>query len=220
MECGSEASAHAEASASALQTCPRAAPLSHAVGEGLGVRAKQGAPPCVPTPLLVRVHRFGTESLRQGRFSPRGRERAGAPCCPHPPAPSPARRERGNARLPSPTLWARGVGAHGGAPCSAFPLSHAVGAGCRGARRCALQRVPHPPPAREGDKGGEGKKARLPVHACAGKNSPCFKDFVPNRCTLIPITEPEFIIAPLLQVPPASRGEPKGLGSPCSQGEP
>ena len=39
MECGSEASAHAEASASALQTCPRAAPLSHAVGEGLGVRA-------------------------------------------------------------------------------------------------------------------------------------------------------------------------------------
>ena len=88
------------------------------------------------------------------------------------------------------------------------PLSHAVGAGCRGARRCALQRVPHPPPAREGDKGGEGNTVRLPVHACAGKNSPCFKDFVPNRCTLIPITEPEFIIAPLLQVPPASRGEP------------
>ena len=24
---------------------------------------------------------------------------------------------------PSPTLWARGVGAHGGAPCCAFPLS-------------------------------------------------------------------------------------------------
>jgi hypothetical protein len=40
MECGSEASAHAEADASALQTCPRAAPLSHDVGEGLGVRAK------------------------------------------------------------------------------------------------------------------------------------------------------------------------------------
>jgi len=88
------------------------------------------------------------------------------------------------------------------------PLSHAVGEGCRGARRCALQRVPPLPPAGEGDKGGEGKKARLPIHACAGKNSPCFKDFVPNRCTLIPITEPEFIIAPLLQVPPASRGEP------------
>jgi len=40
MECGSEASAHAEADASALQTSPRAAPLSHDVGEGLGVRAK------------------------------------------------------------------------------------------------------------------------------------------------------------------------------------
>jgi hypothetical protein len=35
MECGSEASAHAEANASALQTGQRAAPLSHAVGEGL-----------------------------------------------------------------------------------------------------------------------------------------------------------------------------------------
>ena len=39
MECGSEASAHAEANASALQTGQRTAPLSHAVGEGLGVRA-------------------------------------------------------------------------------------------------------------------------------------------------------------------------------------
>ena len=70
MECGSEAAAHAEARASALHTCPRAAPLSHAVGEGLGVRAKRGAPPCVPTPLLVRVHRFGTKSLKQGLFFP------------------------------------------------------------------------------------------------------------------------------------------------------
>ena len=77
MECGSEASAHAEADASALQTCPRAAPLSHAVGEG-----------------------------------------------------------------------------------------------CRGARRCALQRVPPRPLAGEGDKGGEGNKARLPVHAHAGKIAP------------------------------------------------
>ena len=45
MECGSEASAHAEANASALQTGQRAAPLSHIVGEGLGVRAKKR---CVP----------------------------------------------------------------------------------------------------------------------------------------------------------------------------
>ena len=68
------------------------------------------------------------------------------------------------------------------------PLSHAVGEGCRGARRCDLRRIPPRPPAGEGDKGGEGNTVRLPVHACAGENSPCFKDFVPNRCTL---TRPE-----------------------------
>jgi len=45
MECGSFASAYAEADASALQTGQRAAPLSHAVGEGLGVRAKKRVPP-------------------------------------------------------------------------------------------------------------------------------------------------------------------------------
>ena len=69
MECGSEASAHAEANASALQKGRRVAPLSH--------RWERGTK-------LIRVHRFGTESLRQGRFSPRGRERVGAPCCPNP----------------------------------------------------------------------------------------------------------------------------------------
>ena len=41
VECGSEASARAEADASALQTGSRAAPLAHRVSEGLGVRAKQ-----------------------------------------------------------------------------------------------------------------------------------------------------------------------------------
>jgi len=100
-----------------------------------------------------------------------------------------------------------GCKAHGGAPCSAFPLSrrrergtkrvrakrrtcpftpargksppphpqplsHSVGEGCRGARRCALQRVPPLPQAGEGDKGGEGKKAHLPIHARAGKIAP------------------------------------------------
>jgi hypothetical protein len=65
---------------------------------------------------------------------------------------------------PSPTLWERGVGARGSAPCSAFPLSRLVG---------------------EGDKGGEGNTARLPVHACAGENSPCCRDSVPSRCTLV-----------------------------------
>ena len=48
---------------------------------------------------------------------------------------------------PSPTLWERGVGAYGGA----FPLAR---------------------PAGEGDTGGEGKKARLPIHAYAGKIAP------------------------------------------------
>ena len=39
--------------------------------------------------------------------------------------------------------------------------------------------------AGEGDKGGEGNKARLPVHACTGENSPRCRDSVPNRCTLV-----------------------------------
>jgi hypothetical protein len=78
------------------------------------------------------------------------------------------------------------------------PLSHSVGEERRA--RCfwsaeapasawAEASLPHSiiplsRPAGEGDKGGEGNTARLPVHACAGKNSPRFKDFVPNRCTL------------------------------------
>jgi hypothetical protein len=40
---------------------------------------------------------------------------------------------------------------------------------------------------------------------------------------LIPIARAEFTIPPLLKVPPASRGEPRGargFGSPCLQGEP
>ena len=45
MECGSGASAHAEAHASALQKRWHAAPLSHSVGEGVGVRAKLRARP-------------------------------------------------------------------------------------------------------------------------------------------------------------------------------
>ncbi|MCL6536722.1 MAG: FAD:protein FMN transferase [Armatimonadetes bacterium] len=48
---------------------------------------------------------------------------------------------------PSPTGWERGVGAHGGAPCGAFPLSRLAG---------------------EGDKGGEGGKAPMPSEAQSG----------------------------------------------------
>ena len=44
-----------------------------------------------------------------------------------------------------------------------------------------------------------------------------------EEAPLIPIARAEFTIAPLLQVPPASRGKPRGargFGSPCLQGEP
>jgi hypothetical protein len=75
-------------------------------------------------------------------------------------------------------------------PAHPQPLSHSVGEGCRGALQCALQRVPPLPQAGEGDKGGEGNTARLPVHACAGKNSPCLRDSLPNRCTLIRTLSP------------------------------
>ena len=67
------------------------------------------------------------------------------------PSPSPTGWDRGaeNALTPSPspTGWERGVGAHGGAPCCAFPLSRLAG---------------------EGDKGGEGDKAPLPSEAQSG----------------------------------------------------
>jgi thiamine biosynthesis lipoprotein ApbE len=67
------------------------------------------------------------------------------------PSPSPTGWARGaEAALtpsPSPTGWERGVGADGGAPCDAFPLSRLAG---------------------EGDKGGEGDKAPLPSEAQSG----------------------------------------------------
>jgi thiamine biosynthesis lipoprotein ApbE len=67
------------------------------------------------------------------------------------PSPSPTGWERGaEAALtpsPSPTGWERGVGADGGAPCGAFPLSRLAG---------------------EGDKGGEGGKAPMPSEAQSG----------------------------------------------------
>jgi hypothetical protein len=87
-------------------------------------------------------------------------------------------------------------------------------------------RTPHSPLPRggRGGQGGEGVTARSPVHACAGGyNSSCFKDFVPNRCTLILYQShgQSSWIAPLLQVPPASRGEPRtGSVPPASRREP
>ena len=64
MECGSEASAHAEANASALQTGQRAAPLAHFVGEEPGLRATKllnprkiplNFPRIAPSPLDIRA---------------------------------------------------------------------------------------------------------------------------------------------------------------------
>jgi hypothetical protein len=74
---------------------------------------------CPPPNLLVRVHQFGTELLRQGRLSPRRRGRAGAPFCPHPLCPPLPQGGRGGTRCrahcraplhPSPTQWERGWG--------------------------------------------------------------------------------------------------------------
>jgi hypothetical protein len=93
-------------------------------------------------------------------------------------SPSPASRERGTKGVRAtqracPFTLALGKTAPAAEiPCqavvplsgSAFPLSRLAG---------------------EGDKGGEGNTARLPVHACAGKNSPCCRDSVPSRCTLV-----------------------------------
>ena len=63
---------------------------------------------------LIRVHRLSSLCARRARFF----------------ALTPS---------PSPTLWERGVGAHGGAPCSAFPLSRRRERGTKGVR--AIQRT-------------------------------------------------------------------------------
>ena len=63
---------------------------------------------------LIRVHRLSSLCARRARFF----------------ALTPS---------PSPTGWERGVGAHGGAPCSAFPLSRRRERGTKGVR--AIQRT-------------------------------------------------------------------------------
>jgi hypothetical protein len=95
------------------------------------------------------------------------------------------------------------------------PLSHRVGEGCRGARRCAL---PLSRPAGEGDTGGEGDKARL-LRRGEGVIPP------PLTGAVIPIAEANFtksraIDDPLLKVPHARRGNRMGarLGSPREAG--
>jgi hypothetical protein len=133
-----------------------------------------GAPPSAPTPLLVRVHRFGTESLRQGRFSPRGREWAGAPFCPHPLCPPLPRGGRGGTRGSPLPRSGRGAGGEGeksasvphaanpsAVPLSATPLSRPAGADKGTTVRCGILGAgapfcPHPlcPPLPRGGRGG------------------------------------------------------------------
>jgi hypothetical protein len=105
MECGSEASAHAEANASALQTGQRTAPLSHAVGEGLGVRANSGRPvptanpSDVPSPPLSPSPAGGRGGLwsAEAKLPPTLKLTL-------------QHSKQVSARLPSPTLWERGWG--------------------------------------------------------------------------------------------------------------
>ena len=135
------------------------------------MRALRTANPSgVPSPLvLIRVHRFGTESLRQGRFSPADAWAGRRAVLPSPPvSPSPAGRAGEGER--------------------AAPLSHAVGEGLgvRAKKRvCSPRSEPKCCTLIRGDTGGEGNTARLPAHASAGENRPCRSDSVPNRCTLI-----------------------------------
>ena len=66
---------------------------------------------------LVRVQRFGTKSLKQGLFFPAQARTGRRAFLPSPPvSPSPAGRERGNARQGAPL-------------CARTPLSHSVGEG-------------------------------------------------------------------------------------------
>ena len=87
MECGSAASAHAEADASALQTGQRAAPLSHLVGEGLGVKAESRR----------TLHTANSSDVPLAKIPPTLKltlQHSKQVC----------------ARLPSPTWWERGWG--------------------------------------------------------------------------------------------------------------
>jgi hypothetical protein len=100
---------------------PHPQPLSHKVGEGCRGEWLFALPLFSPSPArrergtqLIRVHRLSSLCARRARFF----------------ALTPS---------PSPTLWERGVGAHGGAPCSAFPLSRLRERGTKGVR--AIQRT-------------------------------------------------------------------------------
>jgi hypothetical protein len=143
----------------ALQGAPPCAPtpLSHSVGEGLGVRAKkralpansepkrcaltpfvplsrlrergnalQGAPPCAPTPLSHSVGEgLGVRAKKRARLAHSELKR----CALTPFVPLSRLRERGNALQGAP-------------PCAPTPLSHAVGEGL-GVRAKKRARLAH-----------------------------------------------------------------------------
>ena len=78
---------------------------------------------------------------------------------------------------PSPTMWERGA-----ARGHVWSAEAAASAWTEAALPHSI--IPLARPAGEGDKGGEGKKARLPAHISAGEKSRLPASSVPNRCTL------------------------------------
>jgi hypothetical protein len=160
------------------------------------VRALRTANPSdVPSPpVLIRVHRFGTESLRQGRFSPADAWAGRRAVLPSPPvSPSPAGRERGIVECGS-SASALQIGQR------AAPLAHAVGEGLgvRAKKRvcsprsepkcCTLISTPCVPLSR---RAGEGERAAPLSHAVGeglgvgAKKRVCSPRSEPKCCTLI-----------------------------------
>ena len=134
-------------------------PLAHSVGEGLRVRAKKRAHPAHSEPkrcTLIRPE--GEGIMNSGRtigIIPIARaEFTIAPLLKVPPA-SRGEPSRASVRF----LMRTGGRGHTFSP-SPQPLSHAVGEGGRGARRCALLRVPPLPPRGRG--GLWSAEAKLP----------------------------------------------------------
>ena len=78
---------------------------------------------------------------------------------------------------PSPTMWERGA-----ARGHVWSAEAAASAWTEAALPHSI--IPLARPAGEGDKGGEGKKARLPAHISAGEKSRLPASSAPNRCTL------------------------------------
>jgi hypothetical protein len=169
-----------------------------------------------PLRRLIRVQPSDTKSLEQARLF-----------VPHPPCPPPQRGRfflarlawrAGRPRSQRRACWERERLARMVAemPCSATPR-----AGTPAKKPTPLSCPPLP-------QAGEGGSAAPLSHSVGeGLGVRATKSAYPsstaNPSDVLPIARAEFTIAPLLQVPPASRGEPRGargFGSPCLQGEP